>query len=1429
MNTSANSSLSLSGSTLAGNQVIGGIGGNAGSGTTPNGGAGGAGGNGGNAFGGALFNGDNSPLMVVNSTFGGGSTSGTANANANRVIGNRGGRGGDAGTPAGVAKNDGGTGGAGGNVEGGNIYIASNSAAFINDTIVYGLATNPGISGAGGSGAGSGGKNGAPGANGVGIGGGYFAKAGSTDTVGNTIIAQNNAATASTADVSGTFSSQGNNILGSNASANGFTQTGDQLSITPAQLNLGPLLNNGGPTLTDALLNNGSGKSVAINAGGNTLVTSTSNSWFSLFGPNPTDQRGPGYSRMDAASNIVDVGAFELSPPVITDLNPPSAVEQSGSFILTISGNGFIAGSTVSFNGTTLIPTTISPTQITVTVPGPMPDEGASPLDVSVSIPDGSGIAGETLSSNVMPFTITEGTTLTLSNPGEQDNNEGDVVTTGTVIITSSDPDTTFSATGLPTGLSIDPNTGDITGTIDARAAGDYTVVVSGTDDGVVQGTVTFTWNVADTTPPVLTAPPNQNNNEGDTITPITVAAVDADAGTFTDVVNGKHTLPTGLSIDPNTGVISGTIGSRAEGTYTVTITASDDGFQSTPVTFTWNVADTTPPTLTNPGDQTDNEGDTVTLAIKATDADTFSATGLPTGLSIDSNTGIISGTIDPRAAGTYTVNVSAADNGYPSNPVTFTWTVKDTTPPAITNPGTENNNEGDKVNLQIQAQDAETGTFTDVVNGKHTLPTGLTIGANGLISGTIDPRGAGTYTVTISASDGSVVGSTQFTWNVADTTPPVLTSPGDQTNNEGDKVNGLSIPAVDADNFSATGLPTGLSINTTTGVISGTIDPYGAGTYTVTVTATDNGFQSNQISFTWTVNDTTLPAITSPGNQTSNEGDNITALAIKATDAETFSATGLPTGLSINAATGVISGTIDPRSAGVYQVTVTAFDGTLSTKTNFTWTVNDTTPPTLANPGSQNNNEGDKINLQIQVQDADASSITDVVSGKHTLPTGLSINSTTGLITGTIDPRAAGTYLVKLSATDGSVVGSTQFTWNVADTTPPAMINPGNQTSNEGDTVNLSISATDADSYSATGLPTGLSIDPKTGIISGTIDARAATNLNGPSQVTVFAYDNGNASSVSFTWSVADTTPPTFTSPGGQVNNEGDTVNLATSPVDADPGTIMAIGLPKGLSIDSTTGVISGTIDPRGAGAYAVSISASDDGHAGGIAFIWKVNDSTPPTVINPGGQSSSDGKPVSLAITAIDADPGTFTATGLPAGLSINPNTGVISGTLFAPPGTYNVTVSASDGSAVSSITFPWQVHSLTTSTVVTSVHNTYLGFVQVETVTAEVTDPDGFLVTQGFVTFNVNGQSVSAPVVNGFATATIMTNMFDLNLNILLNDLFAHSLSAVYSDPSGIFGSAGSSVSEPGMLLDFLLFLESGTFGSLAQQLSDVQQSP
>ena len=86
--------------------------------------------------------------------------------------------------------------------------------------------------------------------------------------------------------------------------------------------------------------------------------------------------------------------------------------------------------------------------------------------------------------------------------------------------------------------------------------------------------------------------------------------------------------------------------------------------------------------TVTNPGSQAGTVGNAASLQVKATDSAsgqmlTYSAAGLPAGLSISSSTGLISGT--PTTAGSSSVTITATDTTGASGSATFTWTISST------------------------------------------------------------------------------------------------------------------------------------------------------------------------------------------------------------------------------------------------------------------------------------------------------------------------------------------------------------------------------------------------------------------------------------------------------------------------------------------------------------------------------------------------------------------------------------------------------------------------------------------------------------------------------------------------------------------------------------------------------------------------------
>ena len=528
----------------------------------------------------------------------------------------------------------------------------------------------------------------------------------------------------------------------------------------------------------------------------------------------------------------------------------------------------------------------------------------------------------------------------------------------------------------------------------------------------------------------------------------------------------------------------------------------------------------------------------------------------------------------------------------------------------------------------------------------------------------------------------------------------------GDQTNLAGDSVSvavsgAVSGAASDSSGltYSETGMPPGVSFDTTSGLFSGTINNNAAsGTpYSVNVTATSSTAGSASSSFNWTVNP---PVVTlyGPGDQTNLAGDTVSTSAYGSSSdgyAVTYTATG-PPDLSIDSSSGIISGTIPNNAASgtPWSVTITATDASSGVSADVTldWTVN---PPvvTLYGPGDQTNLGGDTVSTSASGGSSDGYAVTYSETG---LPAGLNLDTSTGDITGTITPSAWSStpYAVTITATDASsgVSATASSDWTV---NPPniTLYGPGDQTNFDGDAVSLgalygSDSAGDTLAYSATNLPSGLAIDSSTGAITGTIGSSADTSS--PYSVTVTATDSvaGMDAVVNLGWKVY-ANEITVATPDDQTSIGGGTATLDVTAVD-DAGHALAFsatGLPLGLDIDGSTGTVSGTI-AVGAEAYSpysVTVTATDSssGATGTASFSWNVSEVM---LSQPSVQWNFVGDTISLPVTAASEYGNTlaYSVDDLPTGLAIDSGSGTISGTISPGADTsspYSVTVTATD----------------------------------------------------------------------------------------------------------------------------------------------------
>ncbi len=274
---------------------------------------------------------------------------------------------------------------------------------------------------------------------------------------------------------------------------------------------------------------------------------------------------------------------------------------------------------------------------------------------------------------------------------------------------------------------------------------------------------------------------------------------------------------------------------------------------------------------------------------------------------------------------------------------------------------------------------------------------------------------------------------------------------------------------------------------------------------------------------------------VANPGDQTNVATAPISPLSIVASGRVgatlTYSAGGLPPGLTINPATGVISGTISATSVGSHAVTITVFDGALSVSTTFTWVVLD--PLTVTNPGNQTGREGGTFSLQIVGTDPDGDTLTYSQTG---LPTDLTLNPTTGLISGTPQLGTAGSHLVTVTIADGHISVSTGFTLTVNSDQQPLLQPIPNQTVFVGQLLTFSLSATDPDgdpvTYSFTVTPpTPPGPSPSLNATTGVFAWTPASAQIGSYTVTFTATDPlGLSSSQTATLTVTTNRPPVCT-----------------------------------------------------------------------------------------------------------------------------------------------------------------------------------------------------------------------------------------------------------------------------------------------------------
>jgi len=706
-------------------------------------------------------------------------------------------------------------------------------------------------------------------------------------------------------------------------------------------------------------------------------------------------------------------------------------------------------------------------------------------------------------------------------------------------------------------------------------------------------------------------------------------------------------------------------------GKVTVTLTNAAGTVTSTPATLTVNPL---APTITSPSTAFAVAGAPFRFPVVASTVATFGATGLPSGLAINATTGVIEGST--TQTGIFNVGLTAHNvTGDASQ--TLQLTVQ---PPAPVITGA----------LSVSGRVGVAFTYTITATNSPTdyaafaLPAGITR-SGAVLSGT--PTAAGFYSAQILASNATGFASAPLSIQIAPPlNAPTFTGSGNVPGTAGAAFSfapafggsPTSFTLVNLPDGSPSVLPTGLSLNATTGAITGTTTQ--TGTFKVAIRAANADGSLTQV-FTLTINPApTAPAIKSATSAIATVGTAFTFNITTDPAATSFSSTALPDGLTLNATTGVITGV--PTAPGITNVTLTAANAAGSSSSSLQITVNSSaSAPVVTSAAVAPGRVGTEFFYTITA----SNSPTSFVVTQGTLPAGLSLNAETGLISGL--PSVAGQTKVWVAASNvaGGRGPAVEILIDLARAlTVPVITSNGTASGQVGATFQYQIVATNSPTaYTATTLPDGLTFNTGTGVISGI----PTTETAAPFEVTLTAVNADGASApktLAISIVPAPATPKITSalSAGGRV---GAAFNYQISATET-PTSFTTDQLPAGLVLNSSTGAISGT--PTASGTTSVQVRAANAAGLGQAStlVIEIAAPLTAPAITSDPTANAKVGAFFSYQIVATNTPTGYAVTGSLPGGLALNSSTGVISGNPADSPGLFAVYLTASNSAGAS-----------------------------------------------------------------------------------------------------------------------------------------------
>jgi hypothetical protein len=964
------------------------------------------------------------------------------------------------------------------------------------------------------------------------------------------------------------------------------------------------------------------------------------------------------------------------------------------------SGTAASDVSATETNGVVTITNTGAALEVPVTVPtGTLVDNAA------FGTPYGGALVGWTELGTGSTVVLGETVAPVITSAAAASSNVGAAFTF--TVTTTGEPAPALSESGaLPGGITFIDNgngTATIAGTPTTSSGGTYPLVITAA-------------NAAGTTTQDFTL----TNDEAPSIT-------SADTATFTTTVPGTYTvtttgfpapaitevgaLPAGMTFTDNgngTATLTGVPAATAAGQYPITVTATnaaDDSLSMLDLVATVDPA--TAPTIstvtgTDAADFTLGQAGSFgfTTTGSPTPAITATAVTLPAGLSFTTTggTALLYGT--PTATGTVTFDVTASNGISPDATVPVTVVVGSA--PAITSAPTATETTGIPFSLTVTT----TGYPAPSI-GESGLPADFTFHDNGngtaTIAGTPVMSDIGTYTVDISAVNGTATASQALTLTVV-SGAPAITSSADPTFTA--KTAGtftVTATGTPAPALSETGaLPAGVTFadnGNGTATLAGTPAEGTQGTYPLVITATNtSGTATEDLSLV--VNSGLAITSTSSATATGGKAFSFTVTAT-GTPTPTLSHTGtLPSGVSFTAGTNgtaTLAGTPSASASGVYAITFTAKNSTGTASQAFSLTVDQ--PPTYSNAATVTETAGTAFAFTVSTKGYPVPALS-----AGTLPSGVSFvdnGNGTGTLAGTTSV-AAGTYSVTITAANAGgsanqVIALTVKT-DSSKVPVPAFTSAATATATAGKAFTFTVTTTGSPtttystSVTHTGtLPSGLSFN-NLGNGTATISGTPTAASGGTYALTLTAKNSAGTTTQSFVLTVQ--AGPTITSAATAAATDGSAFNFTVKTSGSPAPALSETGaLPSGVTFTDNgngTATLAGTPGLDQGGVYKLTVTAANTFGSATQSFTLTVDQA--PAITSASSAPATHGKTFSFTFTATGYPLPTVTHTGTVKGLTYTRGTNgtaTLSGTPTTA-GTYILTITATNSVGAATQTF-------------------------------------------------------------------------------------------------------------------------------------------